>query len=98
VDRPSVGIPFLFVHLGYILSDAQRAQGKTGESSVTLKRAYFVARAAHLDSQVPMPDTLERRALPVGDSALRKQIPVTKSAPVKVPKPPSSQPPTKRPE
>ena len=79
VDRPSVGIPFLYVHLGYLLSDAERSLGKRDEASVTLKRAYAVARAARLDSQVPMPDTLG--AATAADSLLRKQVPITKSEP-----------------
>ena len=79
MDRPSVGIPFLYVHLGYLLSDAERSLGKRDEASVTLKRAYAVARAARLDSQVPMPDTLG--AATAADSLLRKQVPITKSEP-----------------
>ena len=84
VDRPSVGIPFLFVHLGYILSEAQRTAGKTAEASATLQRAHGVAKAAHLDSQVPLPDTVRARS-PLADSSLRKQIPVRKSEPTKAP-------------
>ena len=96
VDRPSVGIPFLFVHLGYLLSDAQRMQGNVADASATLERAYGVAKAAHLDSQVPLPDT--SRQAPLGDSVLRKQIPITKSAPmVKVPTTSPTTPPAKAP-
>lgn len=79
VDRPSVGIPFLYVHLGYLLSDAERSLGKRDEASTTLKRAYAVAKAARLDSQVPLPDTVG--AATAADSLLRKQVPVTKSEP-----------------
>ncbi len=78
VDRPSVGIPFLFVHLGYVLSDVQRNLGKKAQSGETLQRAYGVAKAAHLDAQVPVPDTTRS---PLADSGLRKQIPVAKPAP-----------------
>jgi len=74
-DRPSVGIPFLYVHLGYLLSDAQRMQGKAADANATAVRAYGVAKSARLDGQIPMPDTTG--PLLQGDSALRKQVPIT---------------------
>ena len=83
VDRPSVGIPFLYVHVGYLLADALRAQGKVVESNTALRRAYGVSLAARLDSQVPLPDTTAGPL--VGDSILRKQVPITKSEPLKAP-------------
>ena len=88
VDRPSVGIPFLYVHLGYLLSDAERTLGKRDEANATLKRAFGVAKAARLDSQVPMPDTVGTAT--AADSLLRKQVPVTKSEPA--PKAPRAKP------
>jgi hypothetical protein len=75
VDKPSVGIPFLYVHLGYLLSDTQRTQGKTSEANATFARANAVAKAARLESQVPIPDTTT--AMPA-DTSERKQVPVTK--------------------
>ncbi|MDA1081962.1 MAG: DUF2723 domain-containing protein [Gemmatimonadetes bacterium] len=79
VDQPSVGIPYLYVNLGYLLSSVQRAQGKSAEGAASLRRAYAVARAARLDDQVPPPDTSMLPIAPIGDSAVRTQVPVKKT-------------------
>ncbi len=78
VDKPSVGIPYLYVHLGYILSSVQRSLGKSAEGAATQQRAFAVARAARLESQVVSPDTADIPLPPTGDSALRQQVPVKK--------------------
>ena len=85
VDRPSVGIPFLFVHLGYILAEAQGTHGKRAEAAITYNRARGVAVAARLDTQVPPPDSAGWLPALRGDSALRTEIPVTKAIPPMVP-------------
>jgi hypothetical protein len=83
VDKPSVGIPFLYVHLGYLLSDVQRSQGRIEEANLTFQRAQGVSKAARLEAQVPIPDTAAPFPSPTGDTAQRKQIPVTKQPPTK---------------
>lgn len=77
VDRPSVGIPYLYVNLGYLLSSVQRSHGKGLEAAATLHRAAAVARAAHLDSQVVLDDTSQVPLLPGADTAVGKtKVPV----------------------
>jgi hypothetical protein len=78
VDKPSVGIPFLYVHLGYLLSDTQRSQGKIEEANATFHRAQAVSKAARLDASIPTPDTTPPAPSPRGDTAQRKQVPITK--------------------
>ena len=78
VDKPSVGIPYLYVHLGYVLSSLQRSLGRAEDGAATQRRAYAVARAARLDSQILSPDTADIPLPPTGDSALRPQVPVRK--------------------
>jgi hypothetical protein len=86
VDRPSVGIPYLYVNLGYLLSSVQRAQGKSLEAAATLHRAAAVARAARLDSQVILDDTSQVPPLPSSDTAIGKtKVPVTKEPAKKTP-------------
>ncbi|MEA3247739.1 MAG: DUF2723 domain-containing protein [Gemmatimonadota bacterium] len=86
VDRPSVGIPYLYVNLGYLLSSVQRSHGKGLEAAATLHRAAAVARAAHLDSQVVLDDTSQVPLLPGGDTAVGKaKVPVTKEPAKKTP-------------
>jgi hypothetical protein len=77
VDKPSVGIPFLYVHLGYLLSDTQRSHGKPQEAETTFQRALAVAKAARLEGTVPQPEP-QPIAPPQGDTTQRKQVPVTK--------------------
>ncbi|MBM4195316.1 MAG: DUF2723 domain-containing protein [Gemmatimonadetes bacterium] len=76
VDRPSVGIPYLYVSVGYSLSDALASAGRTAEATEVVQRAFLVAKAAKLDGTVPLPEP----PAPAGDTALttKKQVPVTK--------------------
>src|SRR5581483_1904873 len=86
VDRPSVGIPYLYVNLGYLLASVQRSQGKALEAAATMHRATAVARAAHLDSQVVLDDTSQIPLLPGADTAIgRTKVPVTKAPTKKTP-------------
>jgi hypothetical protein len=80
VDKPSVGIPFLYVHLGYLLSETQRAHGQLQEAETTFQRALGVSKAARLESTVPEPER-QAPALPQGDTIQKKQVPVQKKVP-----------------
>ena len=79
VDRPSVGIPYLYVSTDFLLSEAYRAQGKNAEAEQLLAQAKAVARATQLDKEL-FGDGSEPVASPPpvvsGDSARRTPVPV----------------------
>ncbi|HVZ48696.1 MAG TPA: DUF2723 domain-containing protein [Gemmatimonadaceae bacterium] len=80
VDKPSVGIPYLYVNLGYLLATVERSRGESREAAATVARAAGVARAARLDAAM-IGDTSQMPLLPSSDSAERKQVPVRKKTP-----------------
>jgi hypothetical protein len=47
-DRPSFGIPYTYTVSGYILSDALKAQGLTGQAASVMKDVTGMAKAARL--------------------------------------------------
>ena len=49
VDRPSSGIPYLYVSTGWILGEGLRARGETPAADAAVRKAEQVARAAKLD-------------------------------------------------
>jgi hypothetical protein len=49
IDRPSVGIPYLYVATGLALSEALRATGRTQEAQQVMERARQVAAAVRLE-------------------------------------------------
>ncbi len=88
VDRPSIGIPYLYVDVGLLLSDAYRARGNTAAARRTLDEALNVARAVRLDDIVAAAEQANvQPALPFpSDTAARPQI-----APAQPPPPPDSE-------
>jgi len=64
VDRPSVGIPFLFVHSA-TSSRCRACQGRPQRGRCDVAAGVCGAKAAHLDTQVPLPDTLNARRSPI---------------------------------
>jgi hypothetical protein len=75
VDKPSVGIPFLYVTTGLILSDALNQSGQQQAANKVLQTAEQVARATRLDdlfqqahprAPLPLPaDTTAGTAVPL---------------------------------
>jgi len=53
VDRPSVGIPFLYIRTALTLSAALAARGQTGEASTIAAQADHIARATQLEDIMP---------------------------------------------
>ncbi|MBI3568180.1 MAG: DUF2723 domain-containing protein [Gemmatimonadetes bacterium] len=78
VDRPSVGIPYLYVSTDYLLSEAYRMQGNVAGSAQALAQAKAIAKATQLDKELFGADEAPPAAVPT-DSARRTPVP----APVK---------------
>ncbi|HVT38559.1 MAG TPA: DUF2723 domain-containing protein, partial [Gemmatimonadaceae bacterium] len=79
VDRPSVGIPYLYVSTGVVLSEALQARGRAQDAYTVLERAKAVARATQLEELFgggarPAPPPIIS-----GDSARRTPVPLKKS-------------------
>jgi hypothetical protein len=77
VDRPSVGIPYLYVATSFLLSEALAKQGDVAGSAAALAQAKAVAKATKLDRELfgqepvaPVPAS--------GDTAQKTQVPVGK--------------------
>ena len=76
VDRPSVGIPYLYVSTAYLLSEAYRLQGNATESAAMMKQARAVARATQLDRELFGPESAEPAPVIPSDSAKKTTVPV----------------------
>ncbi len=91
VDRPSVGIPYLYVATGIVLADAMMSKGQTAEARGVLATAGMVAKATHIDELYGIN---EQSLMPpeAGDTAPTTAIPL--NAPVAAP---ATEPPARRP-
>jgi len=81
VDRPSVGIPYLYVSTGVLLYEALTEQGKTREAAGMLGEARKVANATQLQDffgPEPAASAPVIPAAPSGDSAQKTTVPVKK--------------------
>jgi hypothetical protein len=80
VDRPSVGIPYLYVSTGVVLSEALQQRGRAPQAAEAMKTARAVASATHLQDlfgpEAPPPPPIVS-----GDSARRTQVPTVKKSP-----------------
>ena len=83
VDRPSVGIPYLYVSTGVVLGEALSAQGDAQGSAEAMKRARLVARATKLEDLFGAEQPTAPAPVPFGDTALRPSSPA--KAPTKAP-------------
>ncbi|HEX5830739.1 MAG TPA: DUF2723 domain-containing protein [Gemmatimonadaceae bacterium] len=52
IDRPSIGIPYLYVDVGMLLAEALRQNGRPREAAQVMNQALAVARATRLDDVV----------------------------------------------
>jgi hypothetical protein len=68
VDRPSVGIPYLYVATGMILSEALQTSGDTAAASRVIAESRKVALAVRLDDLLAQ--LSEQRQLPPGSEPL----------------------------
>jgi hypothetical protein len=88
VDQPSVGIPYLYVSTGAILSDALQRTGQPQEAQKVMAEARAVAKATRLDDLLAR---YEQAAEPVNpfanDTAGRIEVPLApQTAPPIAPK------------
>jgi hypothetical protein len=81
VDRPSVGIPYLYVATGLMLSEVLQATGDTSGSARVLNQAKQVARAVKLNdlvAQMDQPSNVPAQApllVPPSDTQRGRSIP-----------------------
>jgi hypothetical protein len=85
VDRPSVGIPYLYVATGLMLSEVLQATGDARGSATVMTQAKDVARAVHLtdllaqmEQQNPPPTQGNPLLAPPSDSARGTTLPLRK--------------------
>ena len=108
IDRPSVGIPYLYVATGIELAEAMKTQGKTAEANRVFATAEQVARAVRLDDLVRGAEAEFRQM--TGDTGAATPLPsAIPAAPATVPparkdstsktaaKPPAKKPAAKKP-
>ena len=79
VDKPSVGIPYLYVSTYFVLSDAKTKQGDLKGAADALASARAVAKATQLDKELGL-DAPPPPPPPMvsGDSARKTQVPLQK--------------------
>jgi hypothetical protein len=82
IDRPSVGIPYLYVATGIELAEALKGQGKTQQATSVFNTAHEVARVVHLDDLL-RPAEQEFAQPLIGDTTKGQQLPATVAPPAK---------------
>jgi hypothetical protein len=78
VDRPSVGIPYLYVSTGVLLVEALQAQGRTKEATDILNQAKALANATQLQEFFGPEQLAPAPAVPLGDSVKKTTVPLKK--------------------
>jgi hypothetical protein len=78
IDRPSVGIPYLYVATGLALAEALRATGRQDDGQKVIDRARQVATAVRLERLLASAEQgAQAPAFPsTGDSSPGRQLPV----------------------
>ena len=72
VDKPSSGIPYLYVSTGWLLSEVLRTQGQPQAADRVLETAKAVSQAAHLEDLFQL--TTRSLGAPIGDTARTPQV------------------------
>ena len=70
VDRPSVGIPYLYVATGLMLSEALQMAGDTTDASRVIAEARKVALAVRLDDLLAQLSDQRQQPLPAQNPLL----------------------------
>ena len=76
VDRPSVGIPYLYVTTGALLAEQLARRGEQQDSQRILASAERVARAVSLQDLLTAATPSPPPPIPSGDQPQRKSLPV----------------------
>jgi hypothetical protein len=71
IDRPSIGIPFLYLSSGMSLADAIMARGDTAQAATILNRVRTTASAVGLEAMFDIPQ-IAPRPIPLGDTTVEK--------------------------
>ena len=77
IDKPSVGIPYLYVTTGLVLSSALELTGEKEAARRSYELARGVAEATRLDDlfrQIPGPEQLLQPSAPTGDVPLTTPV------------------------
>ena len=80
VDRPSVGIPYLYVQTGVVLQDALQQRGRTKEAGDAMQLARAVARATRLE-ELFGPEAPPPPPIVPADTGRRRQVPAVRTNP-----------------
>jgi len=95
-DRPSVGIPYLYVDAGLSLAQAQQFKGQQSTAEQIFQKALGVARATRIADEFGLPQTLPPVAPPFettpADTRAGAQVPVTPAVPTPSPATPRDSP------
>jgi transmembrane protein TMEM260 (protein O-mannosyltransferase) len=85
LDRPSVGIPYLYIATGMELGEALKTKGAAQQANQVQQTAMQVAKAVRLESllapQLTAPAESNPLLTPTGDSSHSTTLPVKPSAP-----------------
>ena len=85
IDRPSIGIPYLYVDAGMTLAEALQARGDAALAQTVFGRAARVAQATRIADEFQMPTTMPpvQPAVPLApaDSTAGAQVPTAPPAP-----------------
>jgi Protein O-mannosyl-transferase TMEM260-like len=86
IDRPSVGIPYLYVATGMELAEALKTRGRVPEARTVFNQAKKVAQTVRLDDLVRGAEA--EFSQPVGDTAPAQLLPTPPAAAPTSPRPP----------
>jgi Protein O-mannosyl-transferase TMEM260-like len=91
IDRPSVGIPYLYIATGIELAEALKSTGDTVGARRVFGTARDIAKAVRLEDLVREADaSFQQPVLPKGDTARGAPLPGAARAPKGAKAPPSS--------
>jgi hypothetical protein len=79
IDRPSVGIPYLYVATGIELAEALKQQGKTPEAKNVFDLARRIATTVRLDDLIRAAEAEFNQVPTTGDTARALPLPPAKT-------------------
>jgi hypothetical protein len=79
IDRPSVGIPYLYVATGIELAEALKQQGRAADAKNVFNVARQIATTVRLDDLIRAAETEFNQVPAVGDTARALPLPTPKT-------------------